>query len=294
MIFSFDLLFQAIIYGLIVGSIYALISSGLTFILGVLKIINLAHGEFLMLAMYFAYYLFTGFKLDPFLSIFLVTPLLFFFGAFIFYLFIKPILKSPVINQVLLTIGISIFLQNLALYLFTPDFRTLDLSYSQKTISMGKLPIGVPQFIAFIVSISITLSFYWFLKSTDLGRSIRAAAQNREAAILFGINVDRIYLISFSIGAACLGVAGPLLATFHYVTPTVGLNFLMTAFVVVILGGMGNFLGAFFGGLIIGLTESIGAIFIPGPGSLSPIVTFIFLIVILLYKPEGLFGRRLR
>lgn len=292
MVINFDLFFQVFVHGLIIGSIYALTSSGLTLILGVLKIVNLAHGEFLMLAMYFAYYLFTGLMLDPFLSIFLITPLLFFFGAFIFYLFIKPVLKAPVINQVLLTIGISIFLQNLALYLFTPDFRTLNLSYSQKTISMGKMAIGLPHFITFLVSISVTLSFYLFLKTTDLGRSIRAAAQNQEAAILFGINVDRIYLISFSIGAACLGVAGPLLATFYYVTPTVGFEFLMTAFVVVILGGLGNFLGAFFGGLLIGLTESLGTIFMPG--SLSPVVTFIVLIIILLFKPEGLFGRRLK
>lgn len=289
---NLDLLFQAIVYGLIIGSIYALTSSGLTLILGVLKIINVSHGEFLMLAMYFAYYLFTGFRLDPFLSIFLIMPALFFLGAFVFYLLIRPVLRSQEINQILLTIGISIFLQNLALYLFTGDFRTLDLSYSQRTIPLGKLAIGVPHFAAFVVSISVTLGFYWFLKSTDLGRSIRAAAQNREAAILFGINVDRIYLISFSMGAACLGVAGPLLATFYYVTPTVGTVFLLTAFVVVILGGMGNFLGAFFGGLLIGLTESIGAIFMPG--SLAPVFTFIVFIIILLFKPEGLFTRKRR
>jgi branched-chain amino acid transport system permease protein len=289
---SFDLFWQAVVYGLIIGSIYALTSSGLTLILGVLKIINVAHGEFLMTAMYTAYFLFQGFHLDPCLSIFLVMPALFFFGGIIFYLFIRPVLKSPEINQILLTIGISIFLQNLALALFTGDFRTLDLSYSQKTLSMAGVNVGFPHFMAFIVSVSVTLGFYWFLKSTDLGRSIRAAAQNQEAAILFGINVDRIYLITFSIGAACLGVAGPLLATFYYVTPTVGTVFLLNAFVVVILGGMGNFLGAFFGGLLIGLTESIGAIFMPG--SLSPVFTFVVLIIILLLKPEGLFGRRVK
>ncbi len=283
---------QVLISGILMGGIYALISMGLTLIFGVTRIVNFAHGEFLMLSMYLAYYLFAGFKIDPFLSIFIATPLLFFFGGFIFYCFIRPVLKSPVINQVLLTIGISIFLQNLALYLFTPDFRTLDLSYSQKTYHIAQLSIGLPHLITFVVSMSVTLCFYWVLKSTDLGRSIRAAAQNREAAMLFGINVDRIYLISFSIGAACLGVAGPLLATFYYVTPNVGAPFLMTAFVVVILGGMGNFLGAFFGGLLVGLTESVGAIFMPG--SLSPIVTFIVLIIVLFLKPEGLFGRRFR
>lgn len=289
---SFDLLLQAIVYGLIMGSIYALTASGLTLILGVLKIINVSHGEFLMVAMYAAYYLFAGFHLDPFLSIFIVLPLLFFLGAILFYFLIRPILKAPEINQILLTIGISIFLQNLALALFTGDFRTLELSYSQKTLSLGEIAVGLPHFIAFFISISVTLGFYWFLKATDLGRSIRAAAQNQEAAILFGINVDRIYLITFSIGSACLGVAGPLLATFYYVTPTVGTVFLLTAFVVVILGGMGNFLGAFFGGLLIGLTESVSAIFMPG--SLSPVFTFVVLIIILLLKPEGLFGRRIR
>lgn len=289
---SFDLVWQAMIYGLIMGSVYALTSSGLTLILGVLKIINVSHGEFLMVAMYASFFLFSGFKLDPFLSIFILMPLMFFFGALIFYFFIKPILKAPEINQILLTIGISIFLQNLALSLFTADFRTMDLSYSQKTFALGKVSIGYPHFMAFVLSISVTLGFYWFLKVTDLGRSIRAAAQNREAAILFGINVDRIFLITFAIGSACLGVAGPLLATFYYVTPTVGTVFLLTAFVVVILGGMGNFLGAFFGGLLIGVTESVGAIFMPG--SSSPVFTFIVLIIILLFRPEGLFGRQMR
>ena len=289
---SLDLFLQAVVYGLIMGSIYALTSSGLTLILGVLKIINVSHGEFLMLSMYAAYYLFQGFQIDPFLATFLILPILFFFGGFTFYFFIRPILKAPEINQILLTIGISIFLQNLALALFTADFRTLELSYSQKTLALGKISVGVPHFAAFMISISVTMGFYWVLKNTDLGRSIRAAAQNREAAILFGINVDRIYLITFSLGAACLGVAGPLLATFYYVTPTVGTVFLLTSFVVVILGGMGNFLGAFFGGLLIGLTESVGAIFMPG--SLSPVLTFVVLIVVLLLKPEGLFGRRRR
>ena len=289
---SFELLLQATVYGLIIGSIYALTASGLTLILGVLKIINVAHGEFLMVAMYVAYYLFTAFHLDPVLAIPLIATLLFLFGAVIFRLFIKPIMKAPEINQILLTIGLSIFLQNLALFLFTADYRTLNLSYSQKTIPIGDLAIGLPHFITFVVSVSITFGFYWFLKATNLGRSIRAAAQNRDAAILFGINVDRIYLITFSMGIACLGIAGPLLATFYYVTPTVGTILLLTAFVVVVIGGMGNFLGAFYGGLLIGLTQSIGAVFMPG--SLSPVLTFIVFIVVLLFKPDGLFGRRLK
>ncbi len=286
---TFELILQAVIYGLIIGSIYALTSSGLTLILGVLKIVNMGHGEFLMVAMYFAYFLFAGLRIDPFLSTFITVPLLFLFGALIFYYCIRPILKSPGINQLLLTIGISIFLQNLALFLFTADYRTLDLSYGQTTIPIGNMGIGLAQFISFVISITVTFIFYWFLKATDLGRSIRAAAQNREAAILFGVNVEKVYLVTFAIGSACLGIAGPLLATFYYVTPTVGTTFIMAAFVVVILGGMGNFLGAFIGGLLIGVTESFGAVFMPG--SLSPVLTFIVLIIILLVKPEGLFGR---
>jgi len=289
-VISFELILQATIYGLIIGSVYAVIAAGLSLILGVLRIINVAHGEFLMVAMYLSYFLFTGLNIDPILSILIAVPTLCLLGALIFYLFVKPLMKAPEINQILLTIGISIFLQNLALYLFTGDYRSLTLSYSQETIPIGNLLIGVPHLITFIISLSITLGFYWFLKSTDLGRAIRAAAQNREAAILFGINVDKIYLITFSIGIGCLGVAGPLLATFYYVTPTVGSIFLLTAFVVVVIGGMGNFLGAFYGGLLIGVTESLGAIFMPG--SLSPVFTFIVFIIILLFKPEGLFGRR--
>jgi branched-chain amino acid transport system permease protein len=158
--------------------------------------------------------------------------------------------------------------------------------------SSDLLSIGVPHLITLIISVTVTFGFYWFLKATDLGRSIRAAAQNRDAAILFGINVYRIYLITFSMGIACLGISGPLLSTFYYVTPTVGTIFLLTSFVVVVIGGMGNFLGAFYGGLLIGVTQSLGAIFMPG--SLSPVLTFIVFIIVLLFKPDGLFGGKLK
>jgi branched-chain amino acid transport system permease protein len=279
---------QAVMTGLVMGGIYALVAAGLTLIFGVMRIINLVHGEFLMMAMYGSFFMHRLLGVDPYISIVITLPLFFVAGGSFFSFLISPILSAPEINQILLTIGVSIFLQNLALLLFTADYRTILLAYSQIKFQIGPAVIDLPQLIAFVSSIVITLVLYWVLKSTEIGRSIRATSQNRQAAILCGINVHKIFLFTFGLGTACVGVAGSLLSGIFYITPSVGWLFLLTAFVVVVLGGMGNFVGALLGGFIIALTESVGSLFMPI--SLAPITKFIVFILILLLRPQGLFG----
>lgn len=279
---------QAIMVGLVMGGIYALVAAGLTLIFGVMRIINLVHGEFLMMAMYGSFFMHSLLGIDPYISIIITLPIFFVVGGGFFRFLISPILSAPGINQILLTIGVSIFLQNLALLIFTADYRTILLSYSQVKIQIGLAVVDLPQLIAFVASIAITVIFYWLLRFSDLGRSIRATSQNREAAVLCGINVRRIFLITFGLGTAGVGVAGSLLSGIFYITPSVGWLFLLTAFVVVVLGGMGNFVGALIGGFIIGLTESVGSLFMPI--AVAPITKFIVFILLLLLRPQGLFG----
>lgn len=286
----FDLaaLLQAVATGLVMGGIYALVATGLTLVFGVMKIINVAHGEFLTIAMYGSFFMHSLLGLDPYVSIALTLPLLFLFGMGFFRLLISPVLSASEMNQVLLTVGASIFLQNLLLFLFTADFRTINLAYSRIRFQLGPAAMDLPQVIAFASSIIVSLLLYWVIRYTDLGRWMRATSQNREAAVLSGIDVRRVYLLTFGLGTACVGIAGALLSGIYYITPSVGWLFLLTAFVVVVLGGMGNFLGALLGGFIIALTESIGALFMPI--SLAPVIKFLIFIVLLLFLPQGLFG----
>ena len=283
-------LLQGLANGLAMGSLYALVAAGLTLVFGVLKIINIAHGEFLMLAMYAYFFLQQILGLDPYLSILIVTPLLFLFGNVFFQIFIRPVVEDPPMSKLLITMGLSLILANGALFLFTADYRSVDLTYGQAKFAVGGVYIRWTEAIVFAGSLLITGTLYWVLKSTALGRHIRAVAQNREAAALMGIDVYRIYGLSFGIGAACVGIAGGLLIPIYYVYPDVGLMFLLIAFVVIVMGGMGNFMGALAGGLIVGIVESISALFMPG--SSAPLVIFVVFILILLIRPQGLMGGR--
>jgi branched-chain amino acid transport system permease protein len=279
-------LFQAIITGLVMGGIYGLVAAGLTLIYGVMRIVNVAHGEFLMIAMYASFYMHSILGLDPYVSVLITTPFLFLIGSIFYKSLISPVLSAPHINQILLIVGVSIFLQNLALLFFTADFRTIVLPYSSIKIKLGPGIIDLPQLIALLSSIVVTIILYCLLKWTDWGRWIRAASQDWEAAILTGVNVDTVYLVTFGLGTACVGIAGSLLSGIYYITPTVGFLFLLTAFVVVVLGGMGNFLGALIGGFILALTESVSSLFMPI--SLTPILKFLIFITLLLFLPQGL------
>lgn len=289
MVFSPDVIFQGLISGILIGGIFALLSVGLTLIWGVMRIINFAHGEFFMVAMYIVYFLVYKGGWDPYLTLIVSVPLVFLFGIIVYRFTIQPILAHPAMNQIMLTLGLSIALSSLAQVLFSADPLFVETAYNRLIFNIGPAVVRIPQLIAFAGSGLTAILLYLFLQKTDAGRAIRASSQDRTAAILMGVDVQRTYLLAFGLGSACLGVAASLMITFYYTSPTLGLFFGQIAFVVVVLGGMGNFIGALVGGQIIGLTEALGAAILPG--SLSRVLTFAIFILVLLFKPQGLLTR---
>jgi branched-chain amino acid transport system permease protein len=282
------ILAAATINGLLLGGIYTLVACGLTLIYGVLHIINFAHGSMLMLAMFGVYYLLMVFKVDPYISLFIMVPVMYGFGYVLYKGVIGRLSNSKDENILLITLGLSIFLENVALMLFKGDSRTISVSYSDIMVELGPTLVPMPKLISFGVSMLLCIGLGLLIQKTDLGKSIRAVAKERVGARLVGIDVDKIFAISYGIGLATLGAAACLLMPIFYVSPTIGHVFVLVAFTVVVLGGMGSFLGAVVGGLIVGLTESFGGLFLGE--SLGQIGISLIFILILLLKPSGLFG----
>lgn len=281
--------FQALISGILIGGAYALIGTGLTIIFGVMRIINFAHGELLMVGMYATYYLFTILHVDPFVSILITIPLMFLFGALLQKVFINRVLAAPAQNQILLTIGLGLIMSNSVMLGFTSDYKILTTSYSSSSVKILGISLSTPLLISFVITVVITAALSWFFLKTNTGQAIRATAQDREAATLMGINVRRMSMIAFGLGAALAGTAGALIAPTYYVFPQVGGIFTLKAFVITVLGGMGSITGAMLGGVLIGVAESIGGAYL-GAGWKEVIVFVLFLIVLLL-KPAGLLGK---
>lgn len=279
---------QAVLDGLLVGGVYALVAAGLTMIFGVMRFINFAHGALLMVGMYTAYWAWTLAGISPYLSLPLTCAVLFVLGALIERALVHPLLDAPEHNQLLLTLGLMLLLENLALFLFSPDFRTVRIESLEGALAVGPFLLNRPRLIAFVGAILVSTALYLLLQRTEVGRRIRATAQDRDGAQLVGINVKRIYVITFGIGAACAGIAGALITPYFYTAPHVGHVFLLMAFVVVVLGGLGNFLGALVGGLMVGVAESVGALLLPG--SLKGLIPFALFVLVLFYRPTGLFG----
>jgi branched-chain amino acid transport system permease protein len=280
---------QLVINGLLLGGMYGLISIGLTLIFGVLEIVNFAHGEFLMLSMYAAFWFFQLYGIDPYLSLVIIIPLFFLLGSAVQRITIQPILNAPPLNQIFMTVGLSMVLQNAALFVWTADYRTMKTSYSALTLKTAGLIISFPRLVAFLLAMAIIAALLIFLKKTYTGKAIRALAQERKAAMLMGINVYRTYQIAFGIGIACVGAAGAMLMPVYFVFPSVGSLFVLIAFVVVILGGYNSLVGSLAGGLIIGVVESFSGFFVSP--HLKEAIYFVIFILILLFKPTGLFGR---
>lgn len=278
----------AVINGILMGGIYTLVASGLTLIYGVLHIINFAHGSMLMLAMFGVFYLVTKMGVDPYLSLLITMPTMFVMGYILYKYFIGKLSYGKDENILLITLGLSIVIENLALMFFTGDSRTISLSYSDKMFEVGPLLIGLPKVISFVAAMVMCALLGIFITQTDTGRAIRAVAKERMGARLVGIDVDKVFAISFGLGMATLGAAASLLMPIFYVSPTTGHVFVMVAFTVVVLGGMGSFLGAVIGGLIVGLTESFGGLYLGE--SLGQIGISLIFILILLFRPSGLFG----
>jgi len=286
---DFDILLQILVSGLLMGLIFALIAVGLTLIWGVMDILNFAHGEFLMLAMYISFWMFALWNIDPLWSLPVSVIALFATGVITYRLIIKKVLNAPGLTALLATFGLSILIKNLAQFFWTPDFRHIQGTIlGEKTLSFLNLNLSLAEVVAAAGSGLITFAIYYLIFKTKTGRAIRAAALDRDTALLMGIDIDRIYALTFGLGGACVGVAGALLMNFYYVFPSVGSLFGILAFVTVALGGFGNITGAFLAGILIGVVETAGGVFI------SPVfkytVVFVMYLVIISIRPKGLFG----
>jgi branched-chain amino acid transport system permease protein len=295
-----ELLGQVLISGVLLGGLYALIGLGMSLIMGVMKIINLAHGELMMVGMYITFLGFTLVKMDPYVSILVVFPALFLLGALLQKYLIAPVMEVDSIlpeNQVLLTVGIGMVLSNLALLIFSANYQSVPVSYANKTIywdvKMGgqtiSLSFSVPMLVAFAIALSLGGALFLFLGRTDLGRMIRATSQDKRAAALMGVNTKRITYVTFGLGSALVGAAGALLVPVYYLFPQIGGPFTLKAFIITVLGGMGNIAGAVLGGVVLGLAESLGSVYISL--GYKDAFGFIIFVLVLIFMPKGLLGK---
>ena len=280
---------QSLISGVLIGGVYALIGIGLTIIFGVMRVINFAHGDLLMVGMYLTYNLFTLLGIDPFVSIAITIPLMFLFGAFLQKFLINRMLGALPQNQILLTIGLGLVMSNTMMLIYTSDYKILSTSYSSESFSLAGISISTPLAISFLITVAITAALYWFLMRTDTGQAIRATAQDREAAQLMGINVRWMSMLAFGLGTSLAATAGALVSPTYYIFPQIGGTFTLKAFVITVLGGMGSIIGATLGGIIIGVAESISAVYISS--GWKDVVVFVLFLLVLLFKPAGLMGK---
>jgi branched-chain amino acid transport system permease protein len=285
-------LFQSLANGILIAGLYAAVTLGLTLVLGVMGIVNFAHGELVMLGAYNTFWLFTLLGIDPLLSLAISGLLLFFVGLFIYQFTIRPILKDPPLNQLLLTLGISIFLQNMAMMLWKTDSRSVITSYSGMSLHLGIVHIGFTRLITFLIAVVLTILLVLFLYKVRPGKAMRAVSENNTASWLIGINVQRTYLLAFGVASAIAGASGALVSTIMYTFPMVGFKLSLKAFCILILGGLGNIPGALFGSLILGLTESFVGTYVPEGSGWAEGISFILIIIILIIKPTGLAGTR--
>jgi branched-chain amino acid transport system permease protein len=288
--FDVDILFPALLNGLTTGAVYALVALGLTLIYGVLHIINFAHGAALMMALYGVYFLKQAFGIDPYLALLPMVAVMFVAGYALQRGIINRASHGKDENILLVTLGLSIVLENIALLAFKSDTRTIETSYTLSTVAIGPAMIAVSKLVAFAGALVTSAVLLWIVRRTDLGRAIRAVAREKQGARLVGIDVDHVYAMSFGIGLACLGAAACFLLPAYYVNPLVGNGFVLVAFTIVVLGGMGSFAGALVGGLLIGVVESLGGLWFGE--SLGQIGIFLLFIAVLLFRPQGLFGAR--
>lgn len=283
-----EVFLQTLVAGILKGGLYALIGIGMTLIMGVMGIINLAHGQLMMVAMYVTYVLFHYMGIDPYFALFISTPTLFLLGMLIQRTLLNPLMKVESIlpeNQVLMTVGIGMVLTEIARFIFSSNYLSAQPSYSSEAWHLGGISFSVPLCIAFVLACVLTLLLFWFLLRTDLGRSIRAVAQDGEAAELMGIDSERIKVITMGIGSALVAAAGTLLLPIYYLFPDIGGPFTRKAFVITILGGLGSTVGAIFGGVTLGLAEAFGATYIGM--DYEDMIGLVIFVLVLLFLPGG-------
>jgi branched-chain amino acid transport system permease protein len=284
------LVVQGVVSGLLFGGVYSLMAVGLTLIFGVMRVVNFAHGDMMVWGMYLAYVLSTRAGIDPYVSFVVCAGALFALGLLVQRGLVDRIVDSPHEMQILLMLGVALVLENVALLAFGPEPIRVRSPLASATIWLGPVFVDVARLVTFAVAVALTSALWAFLFRTDLGRTIRAAADSTYGALVIGTDVRRVYAVAFGIGAACVGAAGALVSPIVPFQPPTGLSLSVASFNIVIIGGMGSLLGAFVGGLLVSLAESLGAVFLKP--SLKELFSFSLLVVILLLRPAGLFGRR--
>ena len=287
---SFDILVPAVFNGLAMGAIYALVALALTLIYGVLHIINFAHGALLSMALFAAFFAFHLFGIDPYIVVFLLAPLFYAFGYALQRFIIGPVSRGDDRNMLLVTLGLAVFIENALLNVFRADTRTIDAAYAFQSVDFGFAFVVVPRIVAFFAVFVVAAALWLLLSVTDIGKAIRAVAKEKLGAELVGIDVAHIYAVTFGLGTACVAIAACLLIPTYYVNPHAGEAFVLIAFTIVVLGGMGSVLGALIGGFLIGVVESLSGLFFGE--SLGQIGIFLLFIFVLLVRPSGLFGAR--
>ena len=291
---SFIMTLQALIDGLLIGGVYAVIAIGLSLAFGVMRIVNWAHGELLMLSIYTSYFIFTWFGIDPYLLMFLTAVLMAGFGYILQRFVISNMLarekEVEPISVLLFTAGLGVFLSNLALVIFKGNPRTATTVYPGRSLHVGMLYVSVPKLISFVIAMGCTVLLYYFLQKSETGRAIRAASQNRNVVTLMGVNIKRLYNIAFAISVGMVGIAGALLLPYSSVQPTSGTTYSFKSFVIIVLGGQGSVIGALISGLLVGIIEKVGTLYFSD--TTAQIAVFAVFVLVLLLRPNGLFGRK--
>jgi len=285
-----DVIPQLVASTILLGGLYALISVGLTLIFGVMRVVNFAHGEFLMLAMYAAFWAFTLLALDPYVTLVVALPLFFAVGWASYRAVMRPVIHASHNVQIFTTVGLSIALQNVALVLWTAEAQFLRTSYYKIVVSFAGAVFNLAQMVAFALAVAATAALFAFMRWSYTGKVMRATAMDRQAAALMGIDTDRIYAMTWAVGVSCVGVAGVLLAPIYPVYPTAGLQFVLIAYVVVVLGGLGDMAGALIAALIVAAVEVVGSYYIGT--AWKEVLYLVLFIAILIVRPAGLFGQR--
>ncbi|HEV2106636.1 MAG TPA: branched-chain amino acid ABC transporter permease [Thermomicrobiales bacterium] len=290
-----DVLLQAIASGLLIGMVYALISVGLTLIFGLMEIVNFAHGEFLMLAMYAAFWGSVLVGLDPMVSLPITVVLLFVLGVLTYRGIISRILDAPMLAQIFATFGLGLLLRGLAQFFWSPDFRSVNDPFLAGlfggNVKVVGVSLGVPQIAAAVLAGIAFLALYFFIDRSRVGLALQAVAEDRATASLMGINSERMFALGWGLGAACVGVAGAVLASFYYIYPAVGAVFALIAYITVALGGFGSVPGALVAGLLVGLVEVVSPTLFGFSPAYKYAVVFAFYLAVVLVRPQGLFGR---
>ncbi len=278
-----------VIFGVLRSGLYSLAAVGLALSVGVIGIVNFAHGEFLMLGAYLGYWLYASYGIDPLAALPLGAAAVFLLGAAIYRSAIQRVLRAPELNQMLLTFGVSIFLQNLAIILWTGDPRVATVPYKAHAVTLGAFTVGLPQLIVFALAMGMTLGLYAVLGRTRIGKAMRAVAQNRLGAGLVGVEVERVYLLAFGLSTALAGMAGVMVTLQLSVSPFIGLLYTLKAFAIIVIAGLGNINGVIYASLVLGLSEAFVEFYVPGGGGWAEGVFFLLILLVLLVRPRGLF-----